>query len=82
MYSRSNNVRFTSYNDANEVVDELFDSLCSRYEGTLETSMRESDFFFYSVQMMYYKCHKVNFRLGGSYNDSPDWIEKNKSTAK
>ena len=46
MYSRSNNVRFTSYNDANEVVDELFDSLCSRYEGTLETSMRESDFFF------------------------------------
>ena len=81
MYSRSNNVRFTSYNDANEVVDELFDSLCSKYEGTLETSMRESDFF-YSVQMMYYKCHKVNFRLGGSYNDSPDWIEKNKSTAK
>ena len=26
---------------------------------------------------MYYKFHKVNFRRGGSYIDSPDWI-KNK----
>ena len=25
---------------------------------------------------MYYKCHKVNFRPGGSYTDSPDWIKK------
>ena len=23
---------------------------------------------------MYYKCHKVNFKCGGSYLDSPDWI--------
>ena len=25
---------------------------------------------------MYYKCHKVNFKRGGSYIDSPDWIKK------
>ena len=30
MHSRSNNIKFTSYNDANEVVDELFESLHSR----------------------------------------------------
>ena len=24
---------------------------------------------------MYYKCHKVNFKRGGSYIDSPDWIK-------
>ena len=29
---------------------------------------------------MYYKCHKVDFRLGGSYIDSPDWIKKKKTT--
>ena len=29
------------------------------------------------MQLMYYKFHKVNFRCGGSYIDSPDWI-KNK----
>ena len=30
--------------------------------------------------MMYYKCHKVNFRPSGSYIDSPDWIKKRKAT--
>ena len=27
---------------------------------------------------MYYKCHKVNFRGGGSYVDSPDRIKNKK----
>ena len=39
--------------------------------------MRGSNFIFDSVQLMYYKCHKINFKRGGSYIDSPDWI-KNK----
>ena len=80
MHTRSDNIKFASYNDANEVADELFESLCSRYQGNLETSMRGSDFIFDSVQLMYYKCHKVNFRRGGSYIDSPDWIKKKKAT--
>ena len=29
---------------------------------------------------MCYKCHKVNFRLGGSNIDSPDQIKKEKAT--
>ena len=36
-------------------------SLRSRYQDDLEKSMRESEFIFDSVQLMYYKCHKVNF---------------------
>ena len=63
--SRSNIIKFGSYNDANEVVDELFESLRSRYQGNLETSINRSDFIFDSVQIMYYKCHKVNFNHGG-----------------
>ena len=59
------------YNDANEVFDELFESLHSRYQGNLETSMRAKDFIFDSVQLMYYKCHKVNFSRDGSYIDFP-----------
>ena len=35
--SRSDNIKFISYNDENEVVEELFESLCSRYQGNLET---------------------------------------------
>ena len=42
--------------------------------------MRGSDFIFDSVQLMYYKCHKVNLKHGGSYIDFPDWIKKKKAT--
>ena len=49
MYSRSRNVKFTSYDDANEVADDLFEPFRSRYQGNLETSMRGSDFVFDSV---------------------------------
>ena len=60
MHSKSNNIKFTSYNDANEVVDELFKSLRLRYQGNLETLMEGSEFVIDLVQMMYYRCHKVN----------------------
>ena len=82
MHSRSDNIKFTSYIDANEVVDELFESLCLRYQEHLETSIRGSDFIFDSVQLMYYKCHRVHFKHGVSYIDSPDWIKKKKSNIK
>ena len=42
--------------------------------------MKGSDFIFDSVQPMYYKCHKVNFKRGGSYIYSPDWIKNKKVT--
>ena len=82
IHSRNDNIKFTSYNDSNEVVDELFDAFRSRYQGNLETSMRGSDFNFDSVQLMCYKCHKENFGCSGSYIDSPDWIKKKKSNNK
>ena len=49
MHSMSNNMKFTSYNDPNEVVNENFESLRSRYEIDLEKLMRGSDFIFDSV---------------------------------
>ena len=61
LHSRRENIKFTSYNDANEVVDELFWSLRSRYQGNLEISMRRSDFIFESVELLYYECHKISF---------------------
>ena len=74
MHSTSNNKEFTSYKDPNEVVNELFVPHNSRYQGNLEKSIRESDFIFNSVQLLYHKCHKINFRRDGSYIDSPHWI--------
>ena len=46
MHSRSNNMKFTSYDDVKEVVNELFDSLRSRY---LKTSIRGGDFIFWFI---------------------------------
>ena len=42
--------------------------------------MRGRNFIFELVQLIYCKCHKVNFCRGGSYIDSPDWIKKKKAT--
>ena len=44
--------------------------------------MKGSDFVFDSVQLLSYKCHRINFRRGGSYNDSPDWVRRDKSNNK
>ena len=37
-------------------------------------------FILYLYFISYYKCHKANFRRGGSYIDSLDWIRKKKAT--
>ena len=44
MHSTSDNITFTPDGDANDVIDELFESLRSSYQGNLETSMTGSDF--------------------------------------
>ena len=81
MHSKSDNTKCTCYTDVNEVANKLFESLCSRYQINLETSMKEKDFTFDLEQFfLYYKCHKVIFRRGGSYIDSPDWMKKKKTT--
>ena len=42
--------------------------------------MRGSEFVFDYVDVLHYKCHKINPNRGGSYIDSPDRIENKKGT--
>ena len=42
-----------SYGNTNEVVNKLFKPLFSIYKTGLETSMKETDFVFDSVQLLY-----------------------------
>ena len=42
--------------------------------------MRGSGFIFDGVNLLCYKCHKLNFKRNGSYIDSPDWIKRKKAT--
>ena len=80
IHSKSDNIEFIPYNNVSEVVNELFESLLSRYQIGLETSMRESDFIFVLAELLHYKSHKINFNREGSHIDSPDWIKKKKAT--
>ena len=59
MHSKSDNIEIRTNDEADEVVKELFDSLKSRYQDDLE-SMRGSEFFFNYVELLHYKCHKIN----------------------
>ena len=63
-----------------ELLINFFESLLSKHQGNFEASMRGSDFIFGSIQLLYYKCHKVNFRSGSSYINSLDWIRNKKAT--
>ena len=44
--------------------------------------MEGIQFIFDSVQLIDWKDHKVNFRCGSSYIDSPDWIKNKKRNNK
>ena len=47
---------------ADEVIDELFQSLLSRYQIGLQTQMRRSDSIFGCIHLLYHKCHKTDFK--------------------
>ena len=52
----------------------------TRYRNIFEVSMRGSEFIFSAVQLLHYKCRKMNFKRGRSYIDSLVWIKNKKAT--
>ena len=79
MHSKSDNIEIMVNDEANEVIQERFDSLKNRYQDSLK-SMKGSEFVLGYVLLLYYKCHTINPNRGGSYIDSATWI-KNKKAA-
>ena len=61
-------------------IQENFSENFNRYQIGLETPISGSDFSFDCVHLLYYKCHKINCKQGGSCIDSPYWIENKKAT--
>ena len=43
------------------------------------SSKKQWFYIFICVNLIYYKCHKINFKRGGLYIGSPDWIKKKKA---
>ena len=79
MHLSSDNTKFRTYSDASDSTENIFNSLRSKYQHGLEKSMKGSDFIFDSIQLIYYKCHNVNFKREGWYIDSPVRMKKKKT---
>ena len=66
--------------EANNIIDELFESLLQRYQNNLEESMRGNEFVCDSIDLLYYHLHKVSLKRGRSYVDSPKWLKNKRAT--
>ena len=66
--------------DTNEVIKGLFKSFLLRYQEVLQEKMKDSEFEFDGVNLLYYDFNKISLNRGGSYIDSPEWMKYKKST--
>ena len=75
MHSKSDNMEIMFNDEADEVIEKLFESPKNIHQNNLE-SMKGSEFDFNYVHLQYYKYHKINPNHSGSQTDSPDWIKQ------
>ena len=67
MHSKSDNVEIMRVLDPNDVTDELIESFAKRYQESLETQMKGSNYAFERVELLEYHFHKVSLKRGSSY---------------
>ena len=60
---------------ANEVIEERFQQLLSRYQIGLETSIEGSVCILVCDYLLHYVCHQIYLNHSGSYKDSPGRIK-------
>ena len=59
MHSKSENIKLIISDEADEIIEELFDSLKNRYQNKIEY-MKGSEFVLDCYHLMYYKCRKLD----------------------
>ena len=79
MHTKSNNIEIMMGSETDEIIEELFESLLHKYQEGLEEKLRGSEFVFHSVDLLYYKIHKISLNRGGWYIDSPKWLKNKKA---
>ena len=65
MHSKSDNKYIMINDEAYEFFKKIFDSLKNRDQKNLEL-MKGREFLFDCVQLLYYKCRKINLNCGDS----------------
>ena len=66
MDSNNGNVETMINDKAGEIIEELFQSLLSRYHIGLEATMKGTSLIFDHVHPLYHKCNKINPIHGAS----------------
>ena len=79
MHLKSDNIETMIDNETHEIIKELFDSLLQKVQKCLEEKIRRSEFAFNSIDLLYYRIHKIVLTRIRSNIDSSKWL-KNKST--
>ena len=80
MRTKSNNIEIIMYNETDEIIEDLFESLLQKYQEGLEKQMRGSEFVFDTIDLLHYNPHKISLNRGGSYIDSSKWLKYKKAT--
>ena len=66
--------------ETDNIIKELFESFLNRYQKNLEEKMKDSNFVFESVDLLYYSLHKITLKRGGLYIKSPNWLRNKRAT--
>ena len=71
MHTKSDNIEIMMGSETDDIIDKLFKSILKKYQEGLEESMREIEFIFDNVDLLYYNQQKISLnRKGSSYIDS------------
>ena len=80
MHTKSHNVDMIG-NETDEIIEKLSESVLQNYQKDLEESMKESEFIFDGVDILYYCLQQLSLkRTESSYIDSPKWLKNKKAT--
>ena len=67
MHTRSDNIKIMMGSETNDITEELCESL-QKYRERLEELMRDGEFVFDSVDLLYHHLHRISLKRGGSYD--------------
>ena len=65
MHTTNNNREVMIGNETDDIIKDLFDSFLQRCQEDLEESMKGSEFVFDSVDLLFYKLHKIKLNRRG-----------------
>ena len=80
MHTKSDNTEIMIGSDTNEVIKKLFKSFLQIYQEGLQEKMKDLEFEFDAVNLLYYDFNKISLNRRRSYIESAKWIKDKKST--